>query len=380
MKGSERSLGGRKTSSSNKRMAWASTFNIAVAMSTVFALRLFILLEWGPRSLLSSVLAPSCESGGDVIIASNDDVDAPNGPAFDFAVIGFPKTGTSFLLDVLNRHPQIEMPKQEFCEIHGKDGVRKASEWLRDRSLMTTAPETSPPSAAFVKYGMKCPIIIKRADAIENLAKMSKHTRLLLSLRHPVRYFESFYNYRVEEHYKHGRDERVPTPFELSKGRKHWRDVSTAYARYEVFMQQLAKTPMNMRELQDMLNERLYQKQISPNPFKVFVFASDQLQDKDEMRRTKFQTDLQEFLGLKVPMMDLAKAPKVNSSGNHTRHPEEIDICDRRYDGIRKQLLASGKKTSLWIRNKFIKSPDLAVSSEDYFSALITKWGEDPCH
>ncbi|KAL7530930.1 hypothetical protein ACHAWF_006187 [Thalassiosira exigua] len=129
------------------------------------------------------------------------------------------------------------------------------------------------------------------------------------------------------------------------------------------------------KEMQDVLDERLFTKQISPNPFKVFLYTTDQLRDENELRRTKFQTDLQEFLGLKIPLMDLTKFPKVNAAEDHKRRPELIDICDLRYDGIKKQILKSGRKTSLWVRNKFIKSPDVVVSSEDYFSAILSTWG-----
>jgi hypothetical protein len=266
------------------------------------------------------------------------------------------------------------MPRREFCEIHGPDGDKRAMDWLRNHT--STTPLTS---EAPLKYGIKCPTMIRNADAIDNLAKMSQHTRLLLGLRHPVSYFESFYNYRVLEHYDTGSNATIPTPLELSNGTKHWRDVSLAYARYELFMQQLAKVPMSSTEMQDVLDERLFTKQISPNPFKVFLYTMDQLRDQNELRRTKFQTDLQEFLGLKIPLMDFTKLSKVNSAENHKRRPELIDICDIRYDGIRKHLLESGRKTSLWVRNKFIKSPDVVVSSEDYFSAILSTWGQDPC-
>ncbi|KAL7533395.1 hypothetical protein ACHAWF_004477 [Thalassiosira exigua] len=373
------------STSTRKRMACASAFHVVVALSTACALRLVLSSGARPASLFSSTFAPPpCGAGQSAAVVaasddSNDDGGAREGApkrglGFDFAVIGFPKTGTTFLLDVLGRHPEVVMPDREFCEVHGPDGERAAAEWLRNRSSTTMAA-----TASTKKYGIKCPTMIRNANAIENLAKMATHTRLLLSLRHPVRYFESFYNYRVLEHYEYGRNETIPTPFELSNGTKQWRDVSTAYVKYDVFMRQLAKVPINMTEMRGMLDDRLYQKQISPNPFKVFVFAMDQLNDKNDSRRTKFQTDLQEFLGLETPLTDLTQVPKANSAGGRARHPKQMDVCDRRYDGIRKQLLASGRRTSSWIRDKFVQSPDVVVSDEEYFSAILETWGKDPC-
>ena len=105
----------------------------------------------------------------------------------DFAIIGFPKTGTSFLLEVLGAHPEITMPPKEFCAIHHADGDNELSGWIENQSAYQPYGQ---------KYGIKCPTMIRVTNAIENLMKVSDETRLVVGVRHPVLWFQSFYNYR----------------------------------------------------------------------------------------------------------------------------------------------------------------------------------------
>jgi hypothetical protein len=85
------------------------------------------------------------------------------------------------------------MPKQEFCDMLGGRGDEKLSEWMENEvALRASQPSGVPPQ----KYGIKCPQMIRRTESIENLMKLSDSTRLVIGLRHPVTWFESFYNYR----------------------------------------------------------------------------------------------------------------------------------------------------------------------------------------
>jgi len=105
----------------------------------------------------------------------------------DFAVIGFPKTGTTFLKIVLEQHPKVKMHPGEFCQIHGDDGDKPMLNWLQNVSSMALPGQ---------KYGIKCPSLVRDTDAIDNLVKLSDHTRLVVGVRHPLLWFQSFYNYR----------------------------------------------------------------------------------------------------------------------------------------------------------------------------------------
>jgi len=303
----------------------------------------------------------------------------------DFAVIGFPKTGTTFLLEQLEGHSQIQMSKGEFCQVHNvTSGAERVLSWLTN---ISNSSDTS--TSGNTKYGIKCPTIVRDMSAIENLIKISDNTRLVVGVAHPVKWFENFYNYRVLEMYNNnvitehvfGRmsGRSIPKPRELLKSTKHWKDVSTASARFDAYLKQLAKVPLDENERKTMFDERLWPKRIIPNPYKVFIYTVEQLHDENETRQVQFQTDLQHHLGLSSPFRDFNKASKANAAHNTVQYKEQIDICDPQYARIRKKLIQQGRITSEWIINRFIESDDVVVSDKDYFISTLRTWGNDPC-
>jgi len=303
----------------------------------------------------------------------------------DFAVIGFPKTGTTFLLEQLEGHSQIQMSKGEFCQVHNvTSGAERVLSWLTD---ISNSSDTS--TSGNTKYGIKCPTIVRDMSAIENLIKISDNTRLVVGVAHPVKWFENFYNYRVLEMYNNnvitehvfGRmsGRSIPKPRELLNSTKHWKDVSTASARFDAYLKQLAKVPLDENERKTMFDERLWPKRIIPNPYKVFIYTVEQLHDENETRQVQFQTDLQHHLGLSSPFRDFNKASKANAVHNTVQYKEQIDICDPQYARIRKKLIQQGRITSEWIINRFIESDDVVVSDKDYFISTLRTWGNDPC-
>lgn len=124
-------------------------------------------------------------------------------------------------------------------------------------------------------------------------------------------------------------------------------------------------------EMNNMLNsEKLWPKSISPNPFKVFINTVEQLHDQNLTRGAQFRLDLQEFLRLKKPLVDFNQVPKKNAV-DAREYAEYFDICEPRYDGIRRKLLQQGTKTRRWILDKFIESRDVVVSNKDFFETSL---------
>lgn len=308
---------------------------------------------------------------------SYDVRDGSNRTGLDFAIIGFPKTGTTFLLDVLGQHPEIVMPPSEFCQIHSVTGANETLDWMQ------TVQSSSPSRSANFVYGIKCPSMVRNTNAIENLAEMSDKTRLVVGVRHPVKWFESFYNYRVWGHYQALHlNTTIPTPFELTKGTNHWLDVSTALGRFDVYLRQLAKVTIAQHEIVQMLNNdqhQFWEKRISPNPFKVFIYTVEQLHDKNAARQQQFKLDLQEFLRLKTPLMQFDQMPKGDSHQDSSQYAEHLDICEPQFNNLRNQIVQDANRTSAWIIEKFIESNDVVVSGKDNFASILNKWSEDPC-
>ena len=108
----------------------------------------------------------------------------------DFGIIGFPKTGTSFLLHALGKHPEISMPTSETCKLSKFDKLKKENIFLI--AAQQSEDERTPPT----RYGFKCPTMIRRMALLEQFVPISNETRLVVGVRHPVLWFQSFYNFR----------------------------------------------------------------------------------------------------------------------------------------------------------------------------------------
>jgi len=301
-----------------------------------------------------------------------------NTSGLDFAILGFPKCGTTFLRKVLGYHSDIAMggrledeEHSEFCQIQHNDGVQKTMAWLEhERRLAETSSNQELPK----QYGIKCPSMVRKPRAIVNLVKQSNEMRLVLGLRHPVRWFESMYNYRVGTHYRHNDiNETIPHPNELLDTTKQWRDVSLTHVRYEGALKRLGEVRFNKRDMKEIKNRN-----ISPH-YKLFIYTTDQLHDTNETRRLQFQIDLQHHLRLKSPLVNFTEVRKTNAQDS-SQYKQHISICDDEYRIIRNKLIHQGRITSDWIRNTFLESSDnIIVSDMNYFSSLLREWGVDPC-
>lgn len=309
----------------------------------------------------------------------------------DFAIVGFEKTGTTFLLKALSSHPEVVMPIKH-SELSKQLCVKKDSgkvvllDWLNEQHDKDVILRDSRELAnkqrqhSILKHGMKCSDLLRKSLAIENLADLSDKTKLIVGVRHPVLWFQSLYNYRVRQSYEQNwTSSSIPSPHDLQHGSTQWRGVSTTAAKFDIQLKQLAKVSMTKNEVLDMLSNELdsYELRLSPNPLKVFIYTIEQLEDTNTQRRLQFEKDIQSFLNLQHPLKHFASETKENV--NNSSYPESINICDSEYKRIRKKLIRQGTKSSEWIREKFIKSKDVTVSDVSYFESMLKTWSEDPC-
>jgi hypothetical protein len=58
---------------------------------------------------------------------------------------------------------------------------------------------------------------------------------------------------------------------------------------------------------------------------------------------------------------------------------ETIDICDSKYAELREELVYQGGESQMWLRNKFLESPDVTVANRGHFLQEIQDWESDPC-
>lgn len=297
----------------------------------------------------------------------------------DFAIIGVEKCGTSTLMVWLGQHPEIQCPQEEnYSLMHDTPG-----QLVQDMYAMAPYEEYA--------RAYKNPIdLFYPGTSLAHLDHYFPETKLLITLRHPVKYFESLYNFRIQNHNQGNWDRsHIPTPKERigqCVGDSH--DGCTEHAHFGLWLYRLGKTvDMPETELQKSFFENHPQgtKKVKPNAMKneIFLFEMSQFADSKVERMDKLKSDLKHFLGATKDFDGTAphKVPGKHWSEEiqAVRDAHKIDICEDEHKEVREVLLKGARETSLWIRESFIKSPDVHISSPSFFEECMLKWMDDPC-
>ena len=305
---------------------------------------------------------------GSSFVDALDSEDNPTkGLDLDFFIGGFPKCGTTSLLHTFQNHPETAILNREFCSINS--GKEDAFLLLEDKINQEL------PRSSEIKRGIKCPGSIWDSRGLLKLSKKNKSTKLIIGVRHPLLFFQSYYNYRITEMHDQGKVIVPPSPESLIGEKNQWRDVSTDIVRFELGLMQLGKTELTSEQL---IGLGIKGRRLSPTPFKIFLYSLEQLNDSDEERSHEFRRDLKNFLELKHDILPFSHE-NLNNFVGKDRLPETIDICDGRYQELRRLLLKQGERTKNWIQRKFLESNDVIVGGKENFLRIIKDWDKDPC-
>jgi hypothetical protein len=219
----------------------------------------------------------------------------------DFAIIGFPKCGTTALQEYLSQHVQIEMLRGEaFCLIN------RQPQRLIHRLYLQLPKDTT------FKRGYKNPLDIRAPPSLHYLTQYFPNTTLMIGIRHPVLWFESLYNFKVQNLPRNVHPGVWGNPNELIGACADWNDthcVGTAKGWFHVHLATLGKVasphewkkeyPIYLAN-SDTDTDTATPPYVVPNP--VFWYESQQLVFDDPYAANyarQFRTDLQRILGLK---------------------------------------------------------------------------------
>ncbi len=357
--------------------------------------------------------------------------------SLDFVIAGFPKTGTTFLTEWLN-NDSIRMIQREQCQFGSCTGYSQGNE-LPDKKPITLINklvhdrQEQERNGTNQKLAFKCPNLAEDDIIDELFSTYFPQTDLVIGLRHPIKWFNSFYNYRVKKELN-----PVPLVYELMGSKCEyglgWK-VCTDRAKFALPLARLGKTQMSAEELEKLVGmvrdddhysedkkesiRKFFGYQKKPSLGRIFIYDLDQLADPDMSHLETFASDLTYFLKLDQPLAvptrddqrELRRALKqkdtpapegyLHYNGEaakkrkwkeyKTRPQEEIvevkhrhellqiDICDPLYDDLRQELIKEGKQTSEWLLNYFLQSPEVIVSQRDRIEELIASYGIDPC-
>ena len=313
--------------------------------------------------------------GNDGKLASHEDISW----LLDFAIVGFAKTGTTSMLKHLSEITH--MPSSESCGLSDENIVKFVKDMYSDRSKRLEIEEKNGHEFKEALRGLKCPQDISSEVSMHNYAKYFPNTKLIIGVRHPVRWFESLYNFRVSN---------VPWKkmlhtSKLLRGCTYGsQGVCAQRANFADFLSQLGKTPMSSSRELDLLTMGLspVEKPIG----KVFLYDVAQLSESEDgtIRSTQFRQDLKDFLGLSV---EIPPFPVIDTSGRFNflepikkqTEADMIDICDSDHSRIKDVLMEKARTASAWIKDYFLQSNDVTVSNRKHFLELLESWNDDPC-
>ena len=313
-------------------------------------------------------------------------------PLLDFSVIGFPKTGTSFMEHYLFNTEETHIDNQENCFTDADMDMAAHLITTRDYTLGQTTAD-----GYRVQNAVKCPKDLMGPHSVANYARNFPDIKFVVSTRHPVWWFQSRYNYKLRQTYKHSDGEVVwapptsellgacaeGTPYHYGntgpKGEvedERQTSVCTDGAKFHHSLSRLGKTPMDTPEELALLG--LHTMSIHPMPgAKIFLMEIGQFDAEDTVHANQLLADMKDFLELEHELPPLPE----HSSKNLQEEIQElaINICDDEHAFVRAELVQTGREAYRWIKDYFLQSPDVTVSAEEHFLGLMEQWQYDPC-
>jgi hypothetical protein len=290
---------------------------------------------------------------------------------FQFSVAGFAKCGTTSLGQWLKGHPETVTPPGESFPM-AIDPLRIASQI--QRLIQQHGPGVT---------GYRNPHDLQYDTMLDFFRNTCPMTKQLVTVRHPLLWFESFYNYRKL------RNEAWSIKSEPNNliGKICNEDPANVCAdtgAFHRYLSKLGKTPLAGREELELLNVVENHRPTPPrlsNP--IFLLEISQLNDSNETRLAQLGKDIRVYLGLKAPMPPIPHANSASQLIDGKQKPkrlnETIDICDSQYQPIHSHMMQIARNASSWIREYFLNSTDVVVSSRDHMTSLLESWMTDPC-
>ena len=305
----------------------------------------------------------------------------------DFFIMGFPKCGTTSLMilfnDIVNETrtvpkllpPTDEEPNPKYVAEYSLKGPRSAE------VLVEAIKENAKLFPDVRKFGIKWPTALVHPSVITDLASVDsrhKKTKIIIGFRHPVRWFESFYNFRLRGNNEMPPPNNLIGGFEVNVGQIH-----TDFARYERYFMQFGKIDLTLEELGILSTNLKPHGSLLSIPNEIFLYSLEQIEDDNSTRADVFWNDLKTFMNLDQTITS-GMFPKVNAAPkvNVTESGKKlINICDDAYKETHRVLSENAKVTADWFRSRLFdeKRNDLVIGGRDHFFSVLETWKQDPC-
>ena len=293
----------------------------------------------------------------------------------DFAIVGYAKTATTFVMNWLRHHPDIRMHPYEVHHLTKHDPVGM----VQNLYTLQEEPRTHEQK---LHYGYKAPRDIADAATMQLLSTYWPNTKVIVGVRHPVLWFQSFYNYRLLTYHElpppatlvgpckvdvaNHDPQKLATLMQQHKG-LHDRGVCTDLARFHVHLRNHL-----------LMNDHKSNITLTRQP--TFLYVDEQLGDTQHV--AQLQHDLQTFLGLSTPLsnpMEYRTHLTTTASNSATATGKAFDICHSDFIALRAELLQIGQEAAAWLIDHFLPVSGVSVSCPSCVILLLETWHIDPC-
>lgn len=337
-------------------------------------------------------------------------------PWLDFFISGMPKCGTTTVQ--ANLASIAPMANRDFCKSLPSTLQHAYEKWPQSENptgnrTLTFQNET----IALPFKGTKCPSRMQSSYLLQ-LGKTFPQTKLIVGIRHPIKWFESFWRMQGrEDPYERMGICPCPPVFRQKQAEIFTRVCPDPYpneaamlenttnttlqkrvictsecgdklfclarARFHIALARLGKTPLSDDELQWLAptdadggeNVREIAAR-SPVPNRVFLYEKNQL-DGDP----QFWNGLGKYLGV-------SHIPNKVYKGSKGKRLSENEICDPFYDYFRAELMKTSYDLAMWLQRYFLplaRDPnrtDVIVANDnvDLIEKHVETYKLDPCN
>ena len=336
---------------------------------------------------------------------SNDKHPRPMHKLVDFVIAGFPKCGTTTMVDRLDPNPQVYMggdaspTKKRAGERHElKHTEEHYFNDFFDRYSMENinkGTNLEGPGGKVLKQvvGFKAPEVLRSEPFLSNnVVDFFPGVDLVVSIRHPVLHFQSNFNYKMrfadstlklpdtkdligdcEEDCHHHCTPKVPFIDSITHKKGHGSAMCTMISTYHYALSRLALTPMEEEEEKKLLASPYHKVSIEDEwTGRLFLMELGQMADTNSTRHDKFERSFEDFLGIEANSFTTERK-------NHQPRPKLINICDDKHREVREHLNGIARESSKWITDYLLRSDRVVVANREHFLELMKEWEKDPC-
>jgi len=290
-----------------------------------------------------------------------------NGPILDFAIVGFPKTGTSTMM--ANLATITPMPMADVCTPVHQTVWYSYNNWPRDYGNDK------------ILRGAKCPSLLD-GGIIKQYSEFLPKTKLILGIRHPVTWFQSFWNMQASHGHVVDPMEKIH-PCKKGKNKKKCKYGCPGQlfclhrARFHLWMASMGKTQMSSDEREILASndfdggDNIRMKNISND---IFVYEQTDLN----------QDYLWDELATYLDVSSISHSKYRGAKGG-SKVENMVDFCNKKYDDFRALMMPNAFDLADWLLTYFIplaedKSRlDVVIPNTERFRELVKDYKKDPC-